>query len=91
MKPKSLKTLVFILILAFYGFLLFYKIDFLTLSINDLGRHIQNGQMLLETKDVTIAPWLERVAAIGKVSTLPKREDVFEPISEQDIIEFYSR
>ena len=52
MKPKSLKTLVFILILAFYGFLLFYKIDFLTLSINDLGRHIQNGQMLLETREV---------------------------------------
>ena len=52
MKYKLLKTLIFILILAFYGSLLFYKIDFLAMSVNDLGRHIKNGQMLLETRDV---------------------------------------
>lgn len=40
------------MILIFYGLFLFYKIDFLSLSINDLGRHIKNGEMLLETGNV---------------------------------------
>lgn len=35
--------------------------------------------------------WLERKAAAGRVLDLPKREDVPEPISGQDIVEFYSR
>ena len=35
--------------------------------------------------------WIERKAAVGKISGLPKREDIVEPISEQDIVEFYSR
>lgn len=52
MKPQTLKIIIFILILALYGSVLFYKIDFLTLSVNDLGRHIKNGEMLFETKDV---------------------------------------
>lgn len=51
MQSKLLKTLVFILILAFYASLLFYKIDFFSLSVNDLGRHIKNGEILLETRD----------------------------------------
>ncbi|KKR90538.1 MAG: hypothetical protein UU39_C0012G0020, partial [Candidatus Woesebacteria bacterium GW2011_GWD1_41_12] len=45
----------------------------------------------LELKDVKIPSWLERKALVGKVSSLPKREDIVEPISEQDIVEFYSR
>ena len=52
MKSKLLKILVFILILAVYGSFLIYKMDFLTLSVNDLGRHITNGQMLFQTRDV---------------------------------------
>ncbi|HKC04878.1 MAG TPA: 30S ribosomal protein S4, partial [Patescibacteria group bacterium] len=35
--------------------------------------------------------WLERKAAAGKMTRLPKREDIAEPITEQDIVEFYSR
>jgi len=46
---------------------------------------------LLAIKDVKIPSWLERKAAAGKIKSLPKREDVMEPISEQDIVEFYSR
>lgn len=38
-----------------------------------------------------IPGWLERKAAAGQVKRLPAREDVLEPISEQDIIEYYSR
>jgi len=45
----------------------------------------------LENEDVKVPSWLERKGAIGKVVRVPKREDVFEPISEQDIVEFYSR
>lgn len=35
--------------------------------------------------------WLERKATIGRVRQYPKREDITEPISEQDIVEYYSR
>jgi small subunit ribosomal protein S4 len=46
---------------------------------------------LIEIKDVKIPGWLSRKAAAGKVKKLPEREDVTEPISELDIVEFYSR
>lgn len=35
--------------------------------------------------------WLERKALVGRMVRVPKREDLVEPISEQDIVEFYSR
>lgn len=38
-----------------------------------------------------IPSWLKRKKAVGQVVGLPKREDIPEPISEQDIVEFYSR
>jgi small subunit ribosomal protein S4 len=44
-----------------------------------------------EQKEIKIPSWLERKALVGKISSLPKREDITEPISEQDIVEFYSR
>ncbi len=44
-----------------------------------------------EDENVNIPGWLERKGAAGKVSRDPKREDIVEPISEQDIVEFYSR
>ena len=46
---------------------------------------------LLEEKDPVIPGWLERKGPVGKVSEIPKREDVAEAINEQLIIEFYSR
>lgn len=48
-------------------------------------------QRLLEIKDPKTPDWLERKAAAGRVKRMPKREDIVEPISEQDIVEFYSR
>lgn len=62
-----------------------------TVALDSKVQAIPEVKKLLEAKDVTISPWLERVAAVGKVASLPERKDVFEPISEQDIIEFYSR
>jgi len=35
--------------------------------------------------------WLEKKALVGRLVREPKREDVLEPISEQEIVEFYSR
>ncbi len=46
---------------------------------------------LLEMKDPIIPEWLERKGPVGKVRRIPKREDIKEDITEQLIIEFYSR
>jgi len=46
---------------------------------------------LLEEKEPKIAAWLARRGPVGKITRLPKREDVLEDINEQLIIEFYSR
>lgn len=43
------------------------------------------------TEDTKVANWLKRRAAVGKIQRIPKREDITEPISEQDVVEFYSR
>lgn len=45
----------------------------------------------LEKKDVKIPSWLVRKAVVGKINKLPTMDDVVEPVSAQDIIEFYSR
>ena len=49
------------------------------------------AKKLLENSDYKVPSWLERKAAMGKIGSVPKREDITEPISEQDIVEFYSR
>ncbi len=55
------------------------------------GFAIPEVKKAFDQKDFKIAAWLERKAAAGKVSRMPKREDLSEAISEQDIVEFYSR
>src|SRR3989338_204945 len=63
-------------------------------EIIDLDAKAQNKPEVkkkLEDKDFMPSSWLERQAITGKKKSLPKREDVTEPISEQDIIEYYSR
>lgn len=46
---------------------------------------------LIEQKDFTLPGWLERKGPVGRIMRDPKREDIAEPVSEQDIVEFYSR
>lgn len=46
---------------------------------------------LLEDEDNIPASWLSRKAIVGKVTRLPKREEITEPIDEQLIVEYYSR
>jgi small subunit ribosomal protein S4 len=61
------------------------------ISIDATGMAIPEVKRSLEAKDFKIASWLNRKAAVGKVSGEPKREDITEAMSEQDIVEFYSR
>ena len=44
-----------------------------------------------ETKNVKMPPWLEKKALVGKISSMPKRDDIPEDINEKLIVEFYSR
>lgn len=44
-----------------------------------------------ELKDVKIPSWLKRKATVGMIDRLPSMEDIVEPISVSDIVEFYSR
>lgn len=60
-------------------------------TLDDVAQRIPEVKKLLEEKDVKIPSWLGRKGPAGKITGLPTREEVLEPISEQDIIEFYSR
>jgi len=60
-------------------------------SIDSKASAIPEVKKATEEKDIKIPIWLERKALVGRVSGSPKREDITEPISEQDIVEFYSR
>lgn len=46
---------------------------------------------LLENKKVEVPLWLERKAAVGKIVREPARDEIDTGISEQLIVEFYSR
>jgi len=46
---------------------------------------------LLSEEKYKTPEWLKRKAAVGRVEREPKSEDLLEPISVQDIVEFYSR
>ncbi|MBI4029080.1 MAG: 30S ribosomal protein S4 [Candidatus Blackburnbacteria bacterium] len=54
------------------------------------------AQNIAEVKDkldsnYKLPSWLERKAVVGRIKRLPAKEDIQEPFSEQEIIEFYSR
>ncbi len=61
-----------------------------TISLSSKAQNIPSIKKVLET-ETKIPSWLKRKAVVGKVQSLPKREDITEPISEQDVVEFYSR
>lgn len=60
------------------------------ISLDSKGQSIPEIKKSLE-EETKIPEWLEKKAAVGKVKRLPIKEEVTEPISEQDIIEYYSR
>jgi small subunit ribosomal protein S4 len=62
-----------------------------TLSLSAQAIRIPTVEKKLSEKDVKIPGWLERKGAAGKVVRDPKADDVTEPISMQEIVEYYSR
>ena len=62
-----------------------------TISLSGKMMAMPVVKKLLDNADVKLPSWLKRKEAVGKVDALPKREDIIEPLSEQDIVEFYSR
>lgn len=62
-----------------------------TISLDGKGLAMPDVKKTLENKEFTVVSWLNRKAAAGNVTRMPKREDIPEVVSEQDIVEFYSR
>lgn len=62
-----------------------------TIGISSKAIRIPHVAKVLEDKDKKIPDWLKKKAAVGMVEKEPTSEDVTEPISAQDIVEFYSR
>lgn len=48
-------------------------------------------KLVEENKDSGMPIWLERKATVGKIKSMPKREDIVAEINERLIVEFYSR
>ncbi len=62
-----------------------------TITLTTKAMEIPAIKKLLGTKKLSIPDWLEKKAVVGKIKRLPVVDDISEPISTQDIIEFYSR
>ncbi len=62
-----------------------------TITLTPKAMEIPAIKKLLEVKNPKVPKWLQRKAAVGKIKRLPVVDDVSEPISTQDIVEFYSR
>lgn len=62
-----------------------------TITLDKTASEIPATKALLELKDYEIPGWLNRKATVGQIKAIPGRDDVTEPISLRDIIEFYSR
>lgn len=62
-----------------------------TISLTPTAMEVPAVKRLLEVKEPRVPGWLQRKAAVGKVKKQPVTDDVPEPISTQDVVEFYSR
>ncbi len=62
-----------------------------TITLSAKAMEIPSVKKMIEKKDVKIPSWLKRKAAAGRIERMPNLEDVSEPISAPDIVEFYSR
>lgn len=61
-----------------------------TVSLGTKAIEIPATKKLLQD-EIKLPGWLVKKGAVGKVKREPKIDDVLEPISTQDIVEFYSR
>lgn len=60
-------------------------------SLSKAGTEIPAVKKLIGDSEYNPPRWLARKAGAGNIKTMPAREDILEPIFEQDIVEFYSR
>lgn len=62
-----------------------------TVTLDAKAMQIPSIKKLLTEQDFKIPAWLKKKGGVGRVERDPRREDITEPISEQDVVEFYSR
>jgi len=62
-----------------------------TVTLDSKAANMPEVKQTLGREDSKIPNWLSKKAIVGIVKSLPKKEDILEPISEQDIVEYYSR
>ena len=62
-----------------------------TVAIDSKASAIPEVKEAIEQKDYKIPGWMEKKALVGKITRNPAMEDISEPVSAQDIVEFYSR
>lgn len=62
-----------------------------TITLDSKALNIAEVKKTIDSKDVKVPDWIEKKAAAGKIVKQPVRADIPESISEQDIVEFYSR
>ena len=60
-------------------------------SLSAKATEIPEVKKVMLQEDLLIPSWLEKKANVGHLTRIPVRSDVPEPISEQDIVEYYSR
>lgn len=62
-------------------------------DVIELSQKIQNNPDVIKllAEDKALLPFVERKATVGKLSRMPKKEDVEVPFNMQLIIEYYSR
>lgn len=60
-------------------------------AVNDIISFSSRAPIIPVDTGVNPPPWLKRKAAVGKIARLPQREDILEAITEQLVVEFYSR
>lgn len=60
-------------------------------TISQKATKMKKVQEVLIKKDLELPSWLEKKALVGKVSTLPSREEIALDVNEYLIIEFYLR
>lgn len=62
-----------------------------TIALDAKAMVIPSVKETLEDKNVKIPLWLDKKAVVGTITRNPEFKDIVEPISTQDIIEFYSK
>jgi len=61
------------------------------ISLSQKASNLFSVKKLAEDKNRKLPSWLEKKATIGRVKSMPKREDIEIDINERLIVEYYSR